>query len=199
MLLELKNIAKKYNDRWLFRGVSLQMQTGQSLSITGRNGSGKSTLLQVVYGLVQASEGQVLVDGSERFTVCSLMSATSPAMDLPVDFSIRELHDLYVSLGKTDKSLQEFSDFALFTQKELNRPVKYFSSGMLQRLKTAFCIQSSAPILLLDEPLTNMDSYGENWYVNCIPLLKERICIVAGNSQMEVSWTDRNLNISSNE
>lgn len=195
MKLELQNIGKKYNHRWLFRSVNLTLETGQSLSITGRNGSGKSTLLQVIYGLIQASEGQILIDGQSNFEPSKFMSATSPAMEMPVDFSIRELHSLARSLEKTNSTLNDFADFALFTNEEINKPIKYFSSGMLQRLKTAFCMRSSAPIILLDEPLTNMDVYGEEWYVNCLNELKNKICIVAGNSAAEVGWTDRNLNI----
>jgi ABC-type multidrug transport system ATPase subunit len=195
LILELQNIGKKLNDRWLFKSVNLTMQTGQSLSITGRNGSGKSTLLQIIYGLTQATEGQVLLDGKSDFEPSKVMSATAPSMELPMDFSIRELHQLSFSLKKMDLSLEEFSDFAMFSNRELNRPVKHFSSGMLQRLKTAFCIQSGSPVILLDEPLTNMDVYGEKWYLNCQGLLKTRICIVAGNTPAEVAWTDRNLEI----
>lgn len=196
LTLKLENIGKKYNDRWLFRGIDIELSPGESLSITGRNGSGKSSLMQIIYGLVQASEGKVLINGQPESPNHRYMAMTAPYMELPSEFSIAEIHQLYTEMGKSDKSLDAFSDFAMFSKKELDKPVKYFSSGMQQRLKTALCLASKADILLLDEPLTNMDKVGEEWYRNCLIALKDKICIVAGNLNIEHDWTNRNLNIS---
>lgn len=196
--VELRNIGKKYNGRWLFKGVDITLQSGDSLSVVGRNGSGKSTLLQIVFGLVQASEGVVLVDGREDFKPNELMAATSPSMELPMDFSLEEIHRLYLKLGKTKDSLQFFADYALFEKSDWNKPLKQFSSGMLQRLKTAFCLRSDAGILLLDEPLTNMDALGEKWFAENISKVNDRIFLVAGNTNAETSWTDRKLSLTSN-
>jgi ABC-type multidrug transport system ATPase subunit len=194
--LTLDNIGKKYQGHWLFKDINLSLSSGQSLSVTGKNGSGKSTLMQVVYGLVQASEGKVLIDGNADFEAHVSMAMSSPYMDLPMEFSIREIHQLYGGLKKIDKPLDLFCHDALFASKDADKPVKYFSSGMLQRLKTAFCLYSTAPIILLDEPLTNMDATGEKWYKNCLIEVKHKICLVAGNQGAEIDWTDKNLSIS---
>jgi ABC-2 type transport system ATP-binding protein len=195
MKLEIKNIGKQYHRQWLFRGVSLSLSTGQSLSVTGSNGSGKSTLLQVIYGLVAASEGDVLLDDSAVYEPHKTFAITSPYLELPLEFSIREIHALYTSLQKTDSTLDAFLDFAEFSSVQAGKQVKLFSSGMQQRLRTALCIHSNAPVLLLDEPLTNMDRQGEVWYRNCISLIKPRICIIAGNNAAEYDWADTNLQL----
>lgn len=195
MQLEIKNIGKQYNRQWLFRHVSFSLQNGQSLSVTGRNGSGKSTLLQVLYALVQPSEGEVAIDGNNDIEAHLHMAISSPLMELPWEFSITEIHHLYRNLHKTDMHLEQFLSFSEFSTAQADKPVKQFSSGMQQRLKTALCISSNASVVLLDEPLTNMDRHGEIWYRNCEELLKPRICIIAGNSPAEYEWAGMNLHL----
>lgn len=196
MELTLEHIGKKYQGHWLFKDINLSLQSGQSLSITGKNGSGKSTLMQVVYGLVQASEGKVMLDGSDQFMPHQVMALSSPYLELPMEFSVRELHQLYLNTNKIEQPYLTFIENAMFSAKDGDKPLKHFSSGMLQRLKTAFCLYSEAPIILLDEPLTNMDAAGEKWYKSCLADIRHKICLVAGNQGAEIDWADRNLSIS---
>lgn len=193
--IELVNIGKRYHNQWLFRHINLSLQTGDRLSVTGRNGSGKSTLMQIIYGLIQASEGELRIDGNQVFDAHRIFALTSPYMELPVEFSIRELHDLYLKTGKISTPLTAFLEYSAFSSVQSERPVKLFSSGMLQRLKTALCLCSDAPVLLLDEPLSNMDREGEIWYKNCLANIQDRICIVAGNNPEEYAFTKSNLHI----
>lgn len=195
MKLELKDIGKKYRQQWLFRHIEFTLGSGQSIAVTGRNGSGKSTLLQVILGLVQPSEGTVLLNDSPDANPSAIFAMCAPYMELPQEFSIAEIHKLYTDLHKTDHSLEAFLEFSGFSAAQSARPVKQFSSGMLQRLKTALCIHSNAPVLLLDEPLTNMDRQGEDWYGNCLDILRSRICIVAGNHPAEYDWTGSTLQL----
>jgi ATPase subunit of ABC transporter with duplicated ATPase domains len=94
-----------------------------------------------------------------------------------------------------NSSLDEFLSFSDFNKSQVNRAVKLFSSGMQQRLKTALCLSSNSPILLLDEPLTNMDAKGEDWYKNCLNDIKNKIVIIAGNNPIEYAFTNSNLQI----
>jgi ABC-type multidrug transport system ATPase subunit len=176
--LEIVNIGKRYQNQWLFRHINLSLKTGDRLSVTGRNGSGKSTLMQIIYGLIQASEGEVRLDGKTAFDAHRTFALTSPYMELPMEFSIRELHDLYLKTGKLNKTLSGFLEYSAFT-----------------RLKTALCLCSDAPVLLLDEPLSNMDHQGEIWYKNCVADIQDRICIVAGNNPEEYAFTNANIHI----
>ncbi len=194
--LELKNIGKRYNRQWLFRHINLSVETGKILSVTGRNGSGKSTLLQIAYGLIQPSEGEVLIDGRINYEAHKLFALTSPYMELPLEFSIAELHDLYYRSGKLTSGLEAFLSFSMFSNEQAVMAVKHFSSGMQQRLKTAFCLSSTAAVLLLDEPLSNMDKQGELWYKNCMSELVSRIVIIAGNNPAEYEFSHVNIQIS---
>jgi len=193
--IQINNIGKRYQNQWLFKNINLELKLGDSLSVTGHNGSGKSTFMQVVYGLVQASEGEVLVNGTSNYKPHEVFALSAPYLELPMEFSILEIHDLYLRTQKMNSSLDEFLSFSDFNKSQVNRAVKLFSSGMQQRLKTALCLSSNSPILLLDEPLTNMDAKGEDWYKNCLNDIKNKIVIIAGNNPIEYAFTNSNLQI----
>jgi ABC-type multidrug transport system ATPase subunit len=185
--LKVENIGKHYLSQWLFRNISFSLNTGESIAITGHNGSGKSTLLQIVYGLVQQSEGSVFFNERSIEKPEFVFSMTTPSLELPMDFSMNDILKLYQSLNKISIESEAFGLQSMFSNKQMKQPLKNFSSGMLQRFKTALCLYSDSPVLLLDEPLTNMDSNGEKWYQNCVnEIKKNKIILFAGNQKNEI-------------
>lgn len=195
MEIHIHNIGKRYHGNWLFRHLEIKVTAGEALSVTGRNGSGKSTLMQIAYGLAQPSEGQVLLNGFESADPHRLFAYSAPYMDLPTDFTALEIFSLYKNAGKCSMETEAFSGFCGFDGKTMQRPLRYYSSGMLQRFKTALCLSSDAPVLMLDEPLSNMDNKGELWYRNCISDIRNKIVIVAGNNPKEYDFANKNIHI----
>ena len=186
-ILKVENIGKHYLSQWLFRNISFNLNTGESIAITGHNGSGKSTLLQIVYGLVQQSEGALFFNERSIEKPELVFSMTTPSLELPMDFSMNDILAFYQSLNKISIDSEVFGQQSMFSTKQMKQPLKNFSSGMLQRFKTALCLYSDSPILLLDEPLSNMDSKGEKWYQNCINEIKDnKIILFAGNQKEEI-------------
>jgi len=186
-ILKVDNIGKHYLSQWLFRNISFNLNTGESIAITGHNGSGKSTLLQIVYGLVQQSEGAVFFNERSVEKPELVFSMTTPSLELPMDFSMNDILVFYQSLNKISVDSEVFGQQSMFSNKQMKQPLKNFSSGMLQRFKTSLCLYSDSPILLLDEPLSNMDSKGEKWYQNCINEIKDnKIILFAGNQKNEI-------------
>ena len=84
MELQLVDIGKRYANHWLFRHVQMSLTTGDVLSVQGGNGFGKSTLMQIIYGFIEPSEGQVVIDGKSDFKANQLFSYTGPYMELPM-------------------------------------------------------------------------------------------------------------------
>lgn len=194
MHLKVNQIGKHYNQQWLFRHISFDLKDGEKMAILGRNGSGKSTLLQIVYGLIQAAEGEVLLDNELIEQPHNIFNYTSPLMALPLEFTIKEIHAHQTQVGKMELPLDAFLDFAFFTNKQADQPVQYFSSGMLQRLKTALCLSGKGRIKLLDEPLSNMDKDGEKWYLNCMSNLNENnLLIIASNYEAEYHSVNKQI------
>ena len=66
MLLEMKNIVKKYGSLTANKDVSLHLNKGEILAIAGENGAGKSTIMKILYGLEQASSGEIYMDGERK-------------------------------------------------------------------------------------------------------------------------------------
>ncbi len=195
MQLSVSTIGKHYNRQWLFRNVSFDLKPGESMAVLGRNGSGKSTLLQIIYGLIQASEGQVTINNKSIEAPHLYFNITSPSLLLPLEFNLQEVFQYHQKMGGVlGISYQEFLALAAFGEKDGKKTLRYFSSGMLQRLKTAFCLFNSNPVKLLDEPLSNMDREGEKWYRDCIEnVRKTNILIVASNSEPEYQFADQQI------
>ncbi len=194
MELQLLDIGKRFANHWLFRHIEISLKTGDVLSVQGGNGYGKSTLMQIIYGFVEPTEGQVMVNGLPVNSVHQIFSYTGPYMELPMSCSIKELYELYHKAHKIECAFDVFYDYTQLSY-DAKAPIQHMSSGQLQKLKTALCFCSSAPIVLLDEPLSNIDQSGEEWYKNCLGNLKDKIVIIAGNYEQEFSSAQKHLDL----
>lgn len=186
--LALINLGKRFNHHWIFRNISIEIQAGKKLLIKGNNGSGKSTLLQTLSGFQNASEGHAeirlnneLIDVA-KFYQC--FSFAAPYSELPELLTPNEIVDFQTNIQHKSLTVKkkEFLEIA-FLNKHANKPVKYFSSGMKQRLKLGLAIFSKSPILLLDEPTSNLDEIGIKWYQELLNgnEVKDKITLVATN------------------
>ena len=78
----------------------------------------------------------------------------------------------------------------------LHQEIRFFSSGMKQRLKLVLAICTDTPILLLDEPTTNLDEQGANWYHKLIQeFAMDRLVIVASNIEADYTFCKQYLNV----
>lgn len=171
--ISLHSLGKKYNREWIFRGLDLEVNAADRLLIQGGNGSGKSTLLQVLSGFVTPSEGSIThsLNGTiivpEQFK--NHLSLASPYLQLIEEFTAIELIN-HLSLAKPfiDKlSAETIVDIAQLSQAK-HKFIRHYSSGMKQRLKLALAFLADTPLLLLDEPLSNLDKNGAVWYKHMI-------------------------------
>ncbi|MEL6194050.1 MAG: ATP-binding cassette domain-containing protein [Bacteroidota bacterium] len=190
MEIILENIGKKYYQRWLFRHLSFKVETGQKWLIKGPNGSGKSTLLQIMAGAVGVSEGKVSyrfegnpVSGTQVYTH---LAWAAPGLSLYTDLSLRES----ISLHFTFKSclLDDPLELAkiLDLEAHIDKPLKFFSSGMLQRLAVGLALVSDTPLLLLDEPTSNLDTVQARKLITLIEKFSaNRTLILASNLERE--------------
>ncbi|HQV01307.1 MAG: ABC transporter ATP-binding protein [Bacteroidia bacterium] len=183
--IELQNISKRYYNNWLFKNVNFTFDKQQSVAITGHNGSGKSTLLKIISGFTVPTKGSITYHGQATAdTAFEHISMAAPYLDLLHDFTLLE----NISYFNKFKPLQagithgQLIDFA-FLNEATHKPYKYFSSGMKQRIKLALAALADTDVVLLDEPLANLDKKGIQWYAEqIVPLLQNRLCIVSTNN-----------------
>lgn len=153
-VISCDGLGKRFSKQWVFRRVSLTVETGQCLLLTGPNGSGKSTLLKLLAGLEPASEGSVSREFDTRtgmgYSATDLRLYPNLSADEHLEFAstmrgIAAEHGLLGSVG-----LSEAAD----------KPVGAFSTGMRARLKLALALMGAPKALLLDEPGAGLDESG---------------------------------------
>jgi len=191
MEILLDQVGKRFNFNWIFNNVDLRIASGEHKAITGSNGSGKSTMLQILGGAQVPSTGKIRWklngEGISDELVYQFISIASPYLELIEDFTLKEHIDFHFSVKQPIKGLDtELISSRTGLKHVLNRRVSYFSSGMKQRLKLALAIMSDTPLLLLDEPLSNLDKKAASWYADLIHEYGTgRTIIVCSNSQQD--------------
>jgi ABC-type multidrug transport system ATPase subunit len=194
MKISLTNAGKRFNREWIFRNLSFEFTEGNAYAITGPNGSGKSTLLQVIGGSMVVSEGKVNYEVPED-QFFRHMSITAPYLELIEEMTAQEFlsfHAQFKPLIASNEAILEKVGLA----KSAHKQVRYYSSGMKQRLKLAQAIFSNVPCVLLDEPCTNLDADGIALYQGLIAEYGgSRMIIVSSNDVQEYSFCKKQLNI----
>ena len=201
MTIQLSNAGKRYNRDWIFRNASLTFLPHHTYAITGSNGTGKSTLLQAIAGSLAISEGQVSwqIKGSEIDSnlVYNHLSIAAPYVEVIEEmtaFEFLEFHQKFKPLIAS-VSIKEILTL-LGLEKASNKQIRYYSSGMKQRIKLAQAIFSDVPLMLLDEPCTNLDTAGFELYNTLINKYgHNKTIIVSSNDINEYSFCENVINI----
>lgn len=202
MKITLQNIGRRFNRDWIFRGIDYTFTLGESYAILGPNGSGKSTLLSVLNGSLSPSMGSInylLQDKPvEAEEVFKQLSLAAPYLELIEEFTLFEMIDFHFKFKTYRQNLDRDSVIALLNMHESrNKMIKYFSSGMKQRLKLALAFCSDTPMLMLDEPTSNLDKQGVDWYLGLVQqFAANRLTVICSNQEHEYSFCNQALNIS---
>jgi ABC-type multidrug transport system ATPase subunit len=204
MKINLQNAGKRFNREWIFRHFNYCFFPGNQYAITGPNGSGKSTLLQVIAGAMLQSEGEVLYEdqslsaqkdqeppasGNQKITSPhKYLSFAAPYLELIEEMTAAEFlsfHAKFKPLTAGIAAILEETGLATAAAKQ----IRYFSSGMKQRLKLAQAFFSDTPALLLDEPTTNLDAEGIALYASLIHRYgTNRLVIISSNDAQEYGF-----------
>lgn len=191
MRISLSDTGKRFNREWIFRHFNYQLESGHAYAITGPNGSGKSTLLQAISGATIINEGTIRYEKEgvaiADESIFREVSLCAPYLELIEEMTATEFLEFHLGF----KSFLPGLDIASILQKvELekaaHKQIRYYSSGMKQRVKLAQCLLSDTAIVLLDEPCTNLDEAGINLYHQLVEqYCKDRLVIVSSNDPVE--------------
>lgn len=194
MGVTLKGVAKQFVREKVFSGVDHVFAPGSRTALLGPNGSGKSTLLQVVAGALVPTKGTVEHHVANRVlpqeNVYRQVSIAAPYLDLYDELSLQEVITTHARFKPFHPGIdaQAVARNA-YLEAHWHKPVSHFSSGMRQRLKLALAILSDTPLLLLDEPGTNLDAEGLAWFRRLLQANMEgRTLLVASNRQAEETF-----------
>lgn len=159
--LQAAGVGKTFNRRRVFENVSFSLATGQTILVTGRNGSGKSTLVKIVCGVLTPTSGTIsFIDGEEKRR--QSIGMVAPYLQLYEEFTARENLALAVSIRGQKPDHVAIDDLLGWVglRSRIHDQVRGFSSGMRQRVKYALALIHRPPLLLLDEPMANLDADG---------------------------------------
>ncbi|TQS70628.1 ABC transporter ATP-binding protein [Ornithinibacillus gellani] len=160
MKIEVKNLTKKYRDKYALDHLSFTLESNKIYGLLGRNGAGKTTFMEILTGQMLASSGEIIIDGENPFenqniteSICLIKEGNNFKRDLKVKHVIQMYSYFYPTwdAALAEKLLQTF---------KLNpkASIKTLSKGMESSLGIIVGLASQAPITIFDEPYIGMDA-----------------------------------------
>src|SRR6478735_9114954 len=194
MKISLSEAGKRFNRDWIFRKFNYSFESGNAYAITGANGSGKSTLLQVIGGAMSLSSGSIdfhvnnkVIDPDLAFRQVSMAAPYMELIEEMTAIEFLEFHSKFKPFLPGKNVTGILHEVQLATA--INKQIRYYSSGMKQRVKLAQAIFSDTPCILLDEPCTNLDIDGINLYKQLVEAYtRDRMMIVSSNDIQEYGF-----------
>jgi ABC-type multidrug transport system ATPase subunit len=200
MKISLTNCGKRFNRDWIFRNFNYQFLPGQHYAITGPNGSGKSTLLQVIGGALVTSEGKISYEGASTISIDDVfrqIAIAAPYLEVVEEMTLAEFLQFHQKFKPFLKGITAEQSISLAGLKAAaDKQIRYYSSGMKQRVKLIQAIFSDVDCLLLDEPCTNLDTEGIQLYQQLISeFANNRTIIVSSNDIQEYGFCENIIRI----
>ena len=204
MNITLQNLGRRFNQEWIFKGINYTFSSEKTYAILGPNGSGKSTLIKVLTGQLTPSEGSISYHNNDlKIDVEDIyknISIAAPYIELIEEFTLRELLEFHFKFKPFHPNFDISGIIdVLGMEKSAHKDLKFFSSGMKQRVKLALACCSDSQILFLDEPTSNLDTSGEAWYLDIVKATAapNRLLIIGSNQEKEYNFCDEKFNITS--
>ncbi len=201
MMLSIEDLSVNYGSRCALQHVSLALCAGEVLALIGPNGAGKSTLVRALSGVTPVAGGRVRMDGTDLLALSAVQRArylavVPQAVSMPPAFTAWETVLLgrtpYLNfLGQVSAKDENIARSALERVAALDlaeRRVGELSGGEQQRILLARALAQSTPILLMDEPTSNLDLHYQVSFLEYVHVLAQ-----GGNLAVLIAIHDLNL------
>jgi len=188
LVIQVQNLSRRFGPKIIFEANNFHFKGPGLIGITGVNGRGKSTLLKILAGLMRPDKGEISVsvngaiEATDQFPKTAVLSG--PYIDLPEQIRLKELLGLHRQLmGPRYRAAEESALLDLAgLRTEQGQFIQAFSSGMKQRVRLLLAFLSDVPFWFLDEPASNLDAAGFEFYSFTIRREKNiRLILVASN------------------
>lgn len=205
-MLELKNISLSVEDEFtgngqkeILRDVSLTIETGKLVVVTGPNGGGKSTMAKMIAGILKPNQGQILMDGEDVTDLDITQRATrgiSFAFQQPVRFkgiTVRDLINLASGREISDcEACGYLKEVGLCARDYIDREVNAsLSGGEIKRIEIATVMARKTKLTIFDEPEAGIDLWSFNNLIDVFKNLRKEI----NGSMLIISHQERILDI----
>ncbi len=184
--IEFRNVSFKYENDLVLRNVNLNVRAGQTIAIVGKSGGGKTTLVNLLPRFYDVTDGAVLIDGTDirEATIESLRSSMAMVTQQTILFNDTVRNN--IAYGHTEKSFQDVERAAQAAHADRfirTLPLGYdtvigesgvkLSGGQRQRIAIARALLKDAPILILDEATSSLDTESEREVQRALDLLMQ--------------------------
>lgn len=186
-MIEVKNIHKSFGDLEVLKGVNLRVKQGEIVAIVGKSGAGKTTLLQLIGTLDRPTNGQVLIDGTDVFTLNDTQLAAFRNKHIGFIFQFHQLLPEFTALENVcipamiarekvadyqPRAKQLLTDLGLADRIE-HKPNE-LSGGEKQRVAAARALMMKPSIILADEPTGSLDEKNKRELSELLLHLREQ-------------------------
>ncbi len=195
LILQAEQLGKAYGKRSVLQEVSFSLREGEILGVAGENGAGKSTLLSLLAGIRKPQTGTVLFKGKdifkEKHRYRRQMGYVPQEIALFEELSGKENLMFFgkacrVLPAELPERIREVCAITEFPEEELKRPVSEYSGGMKRKINIGAALLHRPKLLLLDEPVANLDRSAEEQVLAALKVLAERgTAIVYVGHQLE--------------
>lgn len=199
MNIQANSIAKRYNDQWIIKDLSIEIKSNTVVAITGKNGTGKSTLLKLLSGFLTPTKGTIKYTHANhtihRNTISKHISYAAPYIAFEENFTAGEVYDYLSKIKKFNSKDQ--STFLKKAQLYSDRKkyLRQYSDGMRQRLALTIALDCYSDLLLLDEPTSFLDSDYKQWFYDLLQAeVNSRTILLASNDKEDFKYCSQEIN-----
>jgi len=203
MKIVCQTLYKRYTYNWIIQNLSVTFEGTKIYGVSGPNGSGKSTFLSLLSGFLTPSQGTIdyshLGQKITRDDLYKYLSISAPYINLIEEYTVSELITMYRKLKplQENMSADEFLELS-YLGDDQNKPIKYFSSGMAQRVQLLLAIKTDCPLLFLDEPSSFLDDQARTWLYQMISdNCADKLVIMASNDRQDLNYCDTVIDLES--
>ena len=207
--IDVENVSFAYGEEQILSDVSLSVKKGEILGIHGRSGSGKSTLLKLLMRFYDPKSGSIKINGETLPNINTRSLRDNMAYITQQTYIFNETIEENIRLARRDATLEEIMEAAKKASIHdfiLSLPEGYqtkmtelggnLSDGEKQRIGIARAFLHNAPIILLDEPTSNLDSLNEAMILKSLLNVKaEKLIILVSHRQSTMAICDQVIGI----
>ena len=168
MLLEFKNVTKKFDNKVILDNINLKIEKGRIVGLLGKNGAGKSTLIKLINDLLIIDSGEILFNGKKigvysKSHISYLPERTYLDKDMKVNSVIKYFEEFYDDFN-TKKAYKLLKDLDL----DIDNKISKMSKGMQEKLQLVLVMSRDADLYILDEPLGGVDPATRDYILDTI-------------------------------
>ncbi len=175
-MIKVDDVTKKFGNVIAVNSATLNIQQGESVALLGANGAGKSTLIKCILGLLEY-KGIIEIqnrDIKENLKLSKSLIGYVPQEPLFYDMKVLNILDFFASIRGVDKNRVNILLELVGLEDHKSKLASELSGGMRQRLSFAIGLLSDPPVLILDEPTSNLDANARGDFLNLVKAHKDQ-------------------------